>query len=116
MRYRSSVSTFAKALLTEAACSEDQGIDCLESVVKERDEKIRDVLTDVLLGRSSGGYLQKAKAAIPEEDWEEIIDYICRFYEAYGFKTVAFGNYGRPLALLPWLASVAVCALEDIGR
>ncbi len=115
MKYRSSITKFVKALLTDAATLRDEEIDRLERVMQEEGREFRDVLLETLASERRT-CLRKAQEAIPAEDWEEIIDYICRHYCAYGHTAVAPNAVRTPVLLLPWLASIAVCGLDDIGR
>ena len=115
MMYRSSVATFAKALSTEAAAGHATEIRWLTSHMKEKGISFRAALSETLL-EGDLAYMKAAKAAIPDTDWEEIMGYLERYHEAYGFQAVANAKGGVIFYLVPWVASVAVCALDDIGR
>jgi len=115
MMYRSSVTTFAKAVSTEAAAGHNAEIRWLTSQMNEKGLGFRAALEEALLGNDLA-YMKAAKAAIPDTDWEEIMGYLERYHEAYGFQAVANAKGGVIFYLVPWVASVAVCALDDIGR
>lgn len=115
MKYRSSVTTFAKALLSEAALYNKESIEYIQRRMAANETSFAEALESVL-GNEEYKLIQAAKQSIPEDDWKEIVAYLHRFYNAYGFQLVMPGRRGPLYAFLPWLASIAVCALDDIGR
>lgn len=115
MKYRSSVLIFAKALLTDAACKQDGIIEDVKRAMEFEKKSFRDVLLEQLESKKYECTSLACKA-IPKDDWNDIIDYVSRHHDAYGFRAVSYGNYRTPSLLLPWLASVAISALDDIGR
>jgi len=115
MEHRSSITTFAAALLTDAACYRDGSIEGMQNEMKKDKKTFRDILEETLKSERLTS-TQAARKFIPGEDWEEILAYICRWQEAYGFAAVVRGASRWPEALLPWLASIAVRAIDDIGR
>ena len=114
MRYRSSVSAFVRAVLCDAAAQKSDYISALKNEMSQHTD-FRDILDKYLPG-PGGAFLSEARAMIPEEDWDEILAYICRFHEAYGFQPPICSRQREAYLFLPWVAAVAVCALDDIGR
>ena len=114
MKYRSSVSIFAKALVDEATYYRGKTIKELEEDMTSREKTFEEVLQEILVMQEMEA-TRAAKVAIPEEDWDEIIAYICRYHSAYGFASAMSYRRGDRL-LLPWLASVCIRMLDDIGR
>jgi hypothetical protein len=114
MKYRSSVTTFAKAALSEAAQWEGTAIAAFEQGRVTESLTFRDALGNFLASEERT-FTKEAKKAIPEADWSEILDFISRYHDANGFRPT-FHPWQSQRVLMPWLAAVAVCALDDIGR
>jgi hypothetical protein len=114
MKYRSSVTTFAKALLCEAATNQGPEIVPFDRYIQENGLSFRQGF-EKWLGEKEHLFLAAAKSAMPENDWTEIIDYICRYHTAYNYR-LPLAVRNRVYFLLPWLAAIAVCALDDMGR
>jgi hypothetical protein len=115
MKHRSSVTTFAKALLSQAAIGVELEIPQIGTKRLPVGESFESLLDQVLEQRQDT-LIKMAKAAIPPDDWTEIKGYIIRHYNAYGFSIVQPGSPHHARLFLTWLALVAVCALDDIGR
>ena len=112
--YRSSVLSFAKAMLCEAGCTHGEEVRMIKRRLSE--EKTFQEEMETQIAQCRAGYLEAARIAMPPEDWGEILRYIVRYYSAYGFRAPALGGDGKVHLFLQWLAAVAVCALDDIGR
>ena len=115
MQYRSSVTIFVKALLCDIGQYQGPEIRQLARDMKENNLEFRQALEKQLADGESS-FLKRARVAIPDHDWDEIIEYICRYHAAYGYQPVAIAGGARMYLFLPWVASIAVCAIDDIGR
>jgi|GEM_PF-4404765 len=113
MKYRSSVIIFTNALLAEAARYEGLSIRDFNLGI-QGEETFNSHLAEFLSNERLES-IRSAQKMIPASDWDEIIDYLCRYQDAYGY-TLANERGRPPMALLPWLASIATSALDDIGR
>lgn len=114
MKYRSSVTIFAKAMLSEAAVFQHDAIRDFRQNLENQSLSFDKGISE-FLEKEERKYIKPAKAMIPEDDWKEILDYIARYHAAYGFHPVSGGD-SEQYKLVPWLAAVAICALDDIGR
>jgi len=115
MQYKSSVTIFVKALLCDIGKHMGLEIRQIDRQMKDDGLGFRQALEE-LLAAGETSFLKSARVAIPDHDWDEIIDYICRYHAAYGYQSVAIAGGGRIYLFLPWVASIAVCAIDDIGR
>jgi hypothetical protein len=115
MRYRSSVTTFAKALLCETACQPIELMEMFQAKSQSGAQLPGEALC-ALIAEADLKFVKAAQATIPGEDSKEILDYIDRYYSAYKTAHVLPVLGKRVAWIFPWMAEVAICALDDIGR
>jgi len=115
MKYRSSVVAFAKAVMCDAAQYRGDEIRQVMRGIDMDSASFKSVLEQALSAHDAA-FVKAAKSIIPEGDWQEIIDYVCKYRDTYGFASPVPGMNKNALLLFPWVAAVAICALDDIGR